>query len=68
MEVCCRIQRRHYTQLYIYPFLFVFHIRIVGMDVYAAVTIRLHEYGNEHTEQMKDGIIKYFIDTKHVNT
>jgi len=38
------------------PF-FPFHIRIVGTDVYAAVTIRLRGYGSEHAEQTK--YIKY---------
>ena len=32
---------------------FFFHIRIVGTDVYAVVTIRLRGYGNEQTEQKK---------------
>ena len=32
---------------------FFFKIRTVGTDVYAAVTIRLHGYGNEHAEQKK---------------
>ena len=29
------------------------NIRIVGTVEYADVTIRLHEYGSEHAEQMK---------------
>ena len=47
-----RIQQSHDIQLYMYP-LFFFHICIVGTDVYAAVTIRLRGYGNEHAEQKK---------------
>jgi hypothetical protein len=52
MEVSCRIQRSHYTQLYRYP-LFFFQTRTVGTDVYAAVAIKLHGYGNEHADQKK---------------
>ena len=50
MEVSCRIQWGHYTQLYMYPISF-FHIRRVGTNVCSAVTIRLLGYGKEHAEQ-----------------
>jgi hypothetical protein len=42
------------TTLHVPPF-FPVNIRIVGTDVYAAVTIRMHGYwyGNEHAEQNK---------------
>ena len=66
MEVSCRIQRSHYSQLYMYPICLSYTYSVNG-SVCCCYNQTTWEWKRTSGTKEIDEIIKDFISNKHVN-